>query len=97
MIQKRRSMICGIAAILVVLAMGVGLVGGADKIPRMTKDQLKEMLGKPEVIVLDVRATGDWEKAQMKIQGAVREDPNKATKSWAEKYGKDKTIVLYCA
>ena len=95
MIQKRRSMICGMAAILVVLAMGVSLVGGADRIPRMTKEQLKEMLGKPEVIVLDVRATGDWEKTQMKIQGAVREDPNKATKSWAEKYGKDKTIVLY--
>ena len=95
MIQKRRSMICGMAAILVVLAMGVSLVGGADRIPRMTKEQLKGMLGKPEVIVLDVRATGDWEKTQMKIQGAVREDPNKATKSWAEKYGKDKTIVLY--
>ena len=95
MIQKRRSMICGMAAILAVLAMGFSLVGGADKIPRMTKEQLKEMLGKPEVIVLDVRATGDWEKTQMKIQGAVREDPNKATKSWAEKYGKDKTLGLY--
>ena len=97
MIQKRRSMICGMAAILGVLAMGVSLVGGADKIPRMTKEQLKEMLGQPEVIVLDVRAAGDWGKAQRKIQGAVREDPDKAAKAWAEKYGKDKTIVVYCA
>ena len=97
MIQKRRSMVCGMAATLAVLAMAVSLVGGADKIPRMTKEQLKEMLGQPEVIVLDVRAAGDWGKAQRKIQGAVREDPDKATKTWAEKYGKDKTIVLYCA
>ena len=95
--RKRMPMICGITAILAVLAMGVGSVGGAEKIPRMTKEQLKEMLGKPDVAVLDVRATGDWDKAKMKIQGAVREDPSKATKTWAQKYGKDKTIILYCA
>jgi rhodanese-related sulfurtransferase len=63
----------------------------------MTKEQLKEMLGKAETVILDVRATGDWDKAQVKIKGAVREDPSKATKTWAEKYGKDKTIILYCA
>jgi hypothetical protein len=97
MFGKRIPMVCAITAILVVLAMGVSWVGGAEKVARMTKEQLKEMLGKPDVVVLDVRATGDWDKAQIKIQGAVREDPNKATKTWAEKYGKDKTIVLYCA
>ena len=94
--RKRMPMVCGVAAILAVL-LGVSLVGGAEKVPRMTKEQLKEMLGKPDVVVLDVRATGDWDKAQMKIQGAVREDPSKATKTWAGKYGKDKTIILYCA
>ena len=94
--RKRMPMVCGVAAIHAVL-LGVSLVGGAEKVPRMTKEQLKEMLGKPDVVVLDVRATGDWDKAQMKIQGAVREDPSKATKAWAGKYGKDKTIILYCA
>ncbi len=97
MIRKRVPMICGMTVILVVLALGVSLVGGAEKVPRMTKEQLKEMLGKPDRVVLDVRAAGDWDKAQMKIQGAVREDPGKGAKTWAGKYGKDKTIVLYCA
>jgi rhodanese-related sulfurtransferase len=85
------------AAFLVVLALGAGWAGGAEKAPRMTKEQLKDLLGKPDVVVLDVRAPGDWAKAQTKVQGAVREDPNKAARTWAEKYGKDKTIVLYCA
>ncbi len=40
---------------------------------------------------------GDWDNSKVKIQGAVREDPDKNVKSWAEKYSKDKTIVLYCA
>ena len=97
MFGKRMPMICGFTTILAVLTMGINLVGGADKVPRMTKEQLKEMLGKPETVILDVRATGDWDKAQMKIKGAAREDPSKATKTWAEKYGKDKTIILYCA
>jgi rhodanese-related sulfurtransferase len=63
----------------------------------MAIEQLKDLMGKPDVIILDVRAKSDWDKAQTKILGAIREDPNKPTKSWAEKYGKDKTIVLYCA
>jgi rhodanese-related sulfurtransferase len=63
----------------------------------MSKEELKSMLGNPEVIIIDVRAGGDWDKSKEKIKGAVREDPNKKAKSWAEKYSKDKTIVFYCA
>ncbi len=97
MIRERRQKYCGVIAVLVVLAMGVPLVGAKEEVPRMTQEQLKEMLGSPDLLILDVRAAGDWGKAQMKIQGAVREDPGKGAKTWAGKYGKDKTIVLYCA
>jgi hypothetical protein len=38
----------------------------------------------------------DWADSDLKIKGAVREDP-KVFESWANKYPKDKTIVLYCA
>ena len=69
----------------------------AAEVPRMSKEELKSMLDNAEVIVLDVRASGDWDSSKIKIQGALREDPNKSTKSWADKYSKDKTIVLYCA
>jgi len=69
----------------------------AADVPRMSKEELKSMLGNPEVIILDVRASGDWDMSKTKIRGAVREDPNKSAKCWADKYSKDKTIVLYCA
>jgi hypothetical protein len=43
-----------------------------------------------------VRTEGDWKADKFKIKGAVREDPNQV-KSWMSKYGKDKTLVFYCA
>jgi len=68
----------------------------AEEVPRMSKEELKAMLGNPDVAIIDVRSGKDWEASQSKIKGAVREEPWKA-KSWAEKYDKDKTYVLYCA
>jgi rhodanese-related sulfurtransferase len=64
--------------------------------PRMSKDELKAMLGSPDLILLDVRYNKDWTDSDSKIKGAVREDP-KLFESWANKYPKDKIIVLYCA
>jgi len=97
MIGKTNGAICGTIAVLIILAMGVQGVWAADKVPRVTKEQLKEWMGKPGLVLLDVRSSSDWGKAQTKIQGAVREDPGKPTKTWTEKYGKDQTIILYCA
>ncbi|NWF53191.1 MAG: hypothetical protein HXY45_00180 [Syntrophaceae bacterium] len=81
----------------VILGLGGGCTVASEKVPRMTIQQLKDLMGNPDVVILDVRSKSDWDKAQTKIQGAVREDPSKDTKSWAEKYGRDKTLVLYCA
>ena len=77
----------------------VGLLATFAKsadVPRMKKDQLKAMLDNPDLVILDVRAEGDWNGDKSKVKGAIREDPE-SVKSWAEKYAKDKTIVLYCA
>jgi len=63
--------------------------------PRITKEELKQLLGKPDVVIIDVRASGDWDASESKIQGAVREDPRKLG-SWLENYSKDKTLVFYC-
>ena len=68
----------------------------AKGIPMMTKDQLKSMLGNPDLTIIDVRYGLDWTESDMKIQGAVREDPVNV-KSWADKYAKNRLIVLYCA
>ena len=63
----------------------------------MTKEELKSLLGNPDVIVVDVRIAAEWKRADLKIQGAVREDPEKDYKTWASKYPKDKTLVFYCS
>ena len=70
-------------------------VAAADA-PRISKEELKSRLGDKDIVVIDVRTGYDWEKSDSKIRGAVREDPEDAA-SWAKKYTKEKTIMLYCA
>lgn len=78
------------------MALGMGKNVAA---PRMTKEKLNSLLGNsdPDVIILDVRLSKEWNDSKWKIQGAVREDPEKEVKAWADKYPKDKTLVLYCS
>ena len=71
------------------------VAASAADIPRITVEELKAMLGDPELVIIDVRVERDWESATRKIPGAVWEDFFEVD-TWAEKYPKDKTIVLYC-
>jgi rhodanese-related sulfurtransferase len=66
------------------------------EVPRMTQEELKAMLDKPDLIIIDVRARSDWAGSDLKVKGAIREDPGNV-ESWANKYSKEKTLVLYCA
>jgi hypothetical protein len=87
-----------IAALILCLTTVGGCAGtsiGKDA-PRITKEELRVMVGKSDVVIVDVRTTSDWTSTQSKIQGAVREDP-KTVNAWAGKYPKDKTLVFYCA
>jgi hypothetical protein len=85
-----------IVALLAVLLAGWGtpLASGGEEAPRMTKEQLKALLGSPDLIVIDVRLEG--KSAPKKIPGAVFEDPGKAD-AWSANYPKGKKIVLYCS
>ena len=68
----------------------------AQEVKRMSIEELKAMLGNPDLMVIDVRAAGDWDASNIKIKGSVREDPQKAD-TWMSKYPKDKILVFYCA
>ncbi len=70
------------------------IAAGGDDVPRMAKEELKTLLGSPEVVILDVRLGGG--NAPRRITGSVFEDPEKVS-DWAPKYPKDKKIVLYCS
>jgi len=86
--------------LLIVLVLISGVVWStlavSEDAPRMTKDELKAMLGNPDLTIIDVRYGKDWTGSDMKITGAVREESGEV-KSWAAKYPQDKPIVLYCA
>jgi hypothetical protein len=83
--------------LIFVLAGCSQLVAPDTKTPRMTKEELKSLLGNPGIIVVDVRIADDWKRSDSKIKGAIREDPEKDYRTWASKYPKDKTLVFYCA
>ena len=88
----------------VIMALGfLVLTGCVEKwsiqlrVPKMTKEELKSLLGNPEVMIIDVRIEDEWKEAKWKIQGAVREDSEKDINTWANKYPNDKTLVFYCS
>ena len=58
--------------------------------------QLKNMLGKPHTVIVDVRTLRSWWRSEKKIPTAVREDPAKVDQ-WALKYAKNQTLIFYCA
>ena len=84
--------------LVVVLSLGVVLSmvvpAMSQEVPRISKEELKEMLGQPDVVIVDVRAGSDWSDSPVKVKGAVREEPDKID-SWIEKYPKDRTLVFY--
>jgi hypothetical protein len=83
-------------SLFVALALAWAGVSFSADAPRMTKDEVKDLLGNADVAVIDVRTAGEWKESDEKIAGAVREEPG-AEGAWAPRYPKEKTIVLYCS
>ena len=85
--------------VMAFMVLGIWVVTAvALDVPRISKEKVKSMLGNPEVVIIDVRTFFDLKMSVKQIKGAVREDPDPTkVKSWAKKYSKEKTIVLYCA
>lgn len=57
-------------------------------------NQLKLILDNPEIVIIDVRSSEDWQSSDVKIKGAVRGAP-KNFESWAYDFSKDKALILY--
>ena len=76
-------------------AAGVG-AGDFKVVPSLSVHQVKQMMGRPELIIIDVRKNLSWWQSTTKIPTAVREDPSKVDE-WAQKYSKDQTLIFYCA
>ena len=91
---KKPGTIMGLVFLLL-LAFVMPVNGGED-VSRISAEELKGMLSSSDLVLLDARTDKDWKKSDSKIVGAVRIDP-KNVGSWADNYGKDQRIIIYCA
>ena len=84
-------------AVFLLLAGCSQVIVSDTEVPRMTKEELKSLLGNPGIVVVDVRIADDWKRSDSKIKGAIRENPEKDYRTWTSKYPRDRTLVFYCA
>ncbi len=82
---------------LILILMGFfSSVTFSQEPPRISKEELKNLLSDPDVIILDVRISDEWKVSGKKIQGATWKNPEKIG-SWMKQYPKDKTLIFYCS
>ncbi len=67
-----------------------------EEAPRMDKVDVRGLIGRPNVSIIDVRSDADWQKSDSRVVGAIREN-GKDPESWAHKYDKSDTLILYCS
>ncbi len=90
----RRKLAALVLTLSFALILGFSWVSMAEEVPRISKEEVKRMFNNPDMIVIDVRTASAWDRSELKIKGAVREDPGNVD-SWMNKYPKGKTLVFY--
>jgi hypothetical protein len=82
-----------VAVSVTLLCASAGLAA-AQGVPRISKEELRAVLGDDGVVVIDLRIPNEYGPSERKIPGAIRENPMDI-RYWYP-YPKDKTIILYC-
>ena len=94
MIKNKLLTIISIGLSLALVDLIIISVFAAEVVPRIRKEKLKELLANPNVIILDVRHSENWQESEFKIKGAIRRRP-KSFDSWANEFPRDKMLFLY--
>ncbi len=89
----RRLLSLATACVLLALFVGAAV---AEEVPRIGKEELRDRLGMPDLVIVDVRSGSDWKGSEFKLPGAFHGDPEDVA-SWMNEIDKSKEIVLYCA
>ncbi len=93
----RPILIASLAALLSLFALA-GYSAPPEKVeqvPRLTKEVVKEMLGKPDVVIIDIRYIKQYEESDKKLPGAVFVQPENFDDFVKKHPKKDATYVLY--
>jgi hypothetical protein len=97
--NRSKKFLVFISALPLLLSLALPVSCGADSsldISKISVNEVKQSLGKPDMVIIDVRRTQNWWRSSNKILTANRENPSRVSQ-WAGKYAKDKTLVFYCA
>ncbi|NPV06229.1 MAG: hypothetical protein HPY67_16060 [Syntrophaceae bacterium] len=80
---------------LVTLAGWSAPPSSVEQVPRLTKEQVRGMLGKPGVVVMDGRYIKQYEQSDRKLPGAVFFQPETLDEFVKNHPQKDKTYIIY--
>jgi hypothetical protein len=94
--MKKISFITLLFVVCLAMSLHAQVTPDPAKVPRMTVETLKQQMDSPNLVIIDVRSSHDWEDSKTKIKGSVREDAYKVA-AWIAKYPPSRTIVFYCA
>ncbi len=94
--RRKAALITLVIPLVLALALAgyTATFDSVEQVPRLTMDQVKEMLGKPDVVILDVRYIKQFEQSDKKLPGATWVDPEKIA-DYAASIPRDKTIITY--
>ena len=87
-------------SVLILIFLMTGLLptfGLSANVPMMTKEELKAILGSPDLVILDVRIGSEYFASDLKIKGAVRPNMGENICGTTSKYPRGSTFVFYCA
>jgi len=95
--MKRRTAVY--AGMLIMAMMGLLFASAgwtSDSAPRIAKEEVKALLGNPNILILDARTGSSWSGSDRKIKGAVRVDPHDVS-SWIKGVPREKKLIVYCS
>jgi hypothetical protein len=94
-LRKYLPYVISLLQILLILGQAPRLnASDIRRVPRISADQVRQLLGKPDTVIIDVRKPRNWWRSSKKILTAVREDPS-TVDQWAPKYTQNQSLIFY--
>ena len=92
----RKKLLPVLMLILLTIGLFFTFALSAD-VPLLTKEELKAVLGNPDLVIFDVRLGSDYFSSDLKIKGAVRPEMWNSLSYVILSYPGENTFVVYCA
>lgn len=95
--KAKPLLIATLAVILMLIALAAysAMPTTVEQVPRLSKEAVKAMLGKPDVVIIDGRYIKQYEQSDKKIPGAVFVNAENLEEFFKKYPKKDATYILY--